>query len=256
MIKSPKSAAIKIDLTGKIALVTGGTRGIGKAITAKFIQAGAYVIITGTKKKATNQLHKEFATKNIEYCTVDFSDEISTAAFIKKITEYKKIDILVNNAGINKIDLNINTTLADFNLLNDINLKAPYLLMREVSKKMKKNKGGRILNITSIWSSVTKKGRSIYTATKYGLAGMTKTIAVELAAENIIVNSLGPGFVETELTQKTNSKKELIKIAELIPLQRFAQPDEIANIALFLCSDLNTYLTGQNIIADGGYSNV
>ncbi len=85
---------------------------------------------------------------------------------------------------------------------------------------------------------------------------MTKTIAVELAAENIIVNSLGPGFVETELTQKTNSKKELIKIAELIPLQRFAQPDEIANIALFLCSDLNTYLTGQNIIADGGYSNV
>jgi len=251
-----KSEAVKIDLTGKVALVTGGTRGIGKAIAQKFIVAGAYVIVTGTKNKSHPQLLKDFATKNIEFCCVDFSNEISTATFLKKVKQYKRIDILVNNAGINKINLNTDTTLQDFTLLTDVNLKAPYVLMREVSKKMKKNKAGKMLNITSIWSEVTKKGRSIYTATKYGLAGLTKTLAVELAAENILVNSLGPGFVETELTLRTNSKIELKKITELIPLQRLAQPDEIANIALFLCSDLNSYITGQNIIADGGYSNI
>ncbi len=251
-----KSEAVKIDLTGKVALVTGGTRGIGKAIAQKFIVAGAYVIVTGTKNKSQPQLLIDFATKNIEFCCVDFSNEISTATFLKKVKQYKRIDILVNNAGINKINLNTDTTLQDFTLLTDVNLKAPYVLMREVSKKMKKNKAGKMLNITSIWSEVTKKGRSIYTATKYGLAGLTKTLAVELAAENILVNSLGPGFVETELTSRTNSKIELKKITELIPLQRLAQPDEIANIALFLCSDLNSYITGQNIIADGGYSNI
>lgn len=256
MAASTKSSTIKIDLAGKVALVTGGTRGIGKAITEKFIEAGAYVIITGTKNKSQTQLFKDFATKNIEYYAVDFSDGISTATFLKKINKHKRIDILVNNAGVNKINLNKDTTLEDFTLLNDVNLKAPYLLMREVSKKMIKKKSGKVLNITSIWSSVTKKGRSIYTSTKYGLSGMTKTLAVELAGDNILVNSLGPGFVETELTLNTNSKKDLKSIAELIPLQRLAQPAEIANIALFLCSDLNSYITGQNIIADGGYSNI
>ena len=121
---------------------------------------------------------------------------------------------------------------------------------------MKKNGYGRIVNITSIWSVITRPGRSIYTTAKFAIAGLTKTLAIELAEYNILVNSVGPGFTITELTATTNTSEEIKKITDIIPIKRMAQPIEIANTILFLCSDLNTYLTGQNIIVDGGYTNV
>lgn len=245
-----------IDLSGKTALVTGGTRGIGKAIVDKLLRAGAGVIATGTKQTDIDRLNSENQQNNLTFHQVDFSDRENTRQFLDFVSSLTQIDILVNNAGINKIAMNADTTIETFEQMVKINLKAPYLLSREVGKKMIANKNGRIVNITSIWSEITRPGRSIYTTTKTGLAGLTKSLAVEFAEHNVLVNAVGPGFTLTELTKQTNSEEELIAIADKIPLKRMAQPEEIANLVLYLCSNLNTYLTGQNIIIDGGYTNV
>jgi len=251
-----ETSNITIDLSGRLALITGGTRGIGKAIADRFLEAGASLILTGTKAAEIEKLNREKTDDRIVYLQVDFSDPNSIDSFLNKIASYGKIDVLVNNAGVNKIALNTETTNEDFDLLNDINVKGPYILCREVSKLMKKNGYGRIVNVTSIWSAITRPGRSIYTTAKFAIAGLTKTLAVELAEYNILVNSVGPGFTMTELTASTNSPEELKRITDMIPIKRMAQPIEIANTILFLSSDLNSYLTGQNIIVDGGYTNV
>jgi 3-oxoacyl-[acyl-carrier protein] reductase len=253
---SESISQVKIDLSGKIALITGGTRGIGKAIADKFLDAGASVILTGTKIDEIERLNSGNTSERIKYLQADFSNHISTSEFLATLQTFDKIDILINNAGVNKISLNTETTLEDYVFLNDVNLKAPYLLCREISKLMKTNGYGRIVNITSIWSAITRSGRSLYTATKWGIVGLTKTLSVELAPYGILVNSVGPGFTLTELTATTNTPQEIEKIAEIIPMKRFAQPVEIANLVLFLSSGLNSYLTGQNIIIDGGYTNV
>ena len=249
-------SSIKIDLSGRTALVTGGTRGIGKAIAALLLSAGAKVIVTGTKEQVIEKLNAENLLDKLTFLQVDFSYESSTLDFLQKLNTYSVIDILVNNAGVNRINPNMETTSEDFDVLNNINLKAPYLLSREVSKLMKLNNYGRIVNITSIWSKVSRPGRSLYSLTKWGIAGLTQALSVELAEHNVLVNAVGPGFTLTELTTSTNTPEEIEKISNLIPMKRMAQPEEIANLVLFLCSDLNSYVTGQNIIIDGGYSNV
>jgi 3-oxoacyl-[acyl-carrier protein] reductase len=247
---------IKIDLTDRIALITGGTRGIGKAIAKRFIEAGASVILTGTNLSEIQQLNSENKSDRISYLQLNFNELASIDAFLTKINEKDRIDILVNNAGINKIALNTETTDADFDMLHNVNVKGPYILCREISKVMKHNGYGRIVNLTSIWSTITRPGRSIYTTNKNAVTGLTKTLAVELGRYNILVNAVGPGFTLTELTKATNSVDELETLIGLIPMNRMAQPEEIANVILFLSSNLNTYLTGQNIIVDGGYTNV
>ena len=249
-------SSIKIDLSGRTALVTGGTRGIGKAIAALLLSAGAKVIVTGTKEQVIEKLNAENLLDKLTFLQVDFSSESSTSDFLQKLNTYSVIDILVNNAGVNRINPNTETTSEDFDVLNNINLKAPYLLSREVSKLMKLNNYGRIVNITSIWSKVSRPGRSLYSLTKWGIAGLTQALSVELAEHNVLVNAVGPGFTLTELTTSTNTPEEIEKISNLIPMKRMAQPEEIANLVLFLCSDLNSYVTSQNIIIDGGYSNV
>jgi 3-oxoacyl-[acyl-carrier protein] reductase len=245
-----------IDLNGKVALITGGTRGIGKAIAELFITSGARLLITGTKKEEIEFLNKTEKTGNVTYLYLDFTVEESLSDFINKSLPKYHVDILINNAGINKIDLNINTTDNDFDLLNEVNLKGPYILTREVSKQMKIKGYGRIVNITSIWSVVTRSGRSLYSLTKWGIIGLTKTLSIELAEDNILVNSVAPGFTKTDLTESTNSKEELRSINAQIPMKRMAEPFEIANLVAFLSSNLNSYITGQNIVIDGGYTNV
>ncbi len=248
---------VKLELQERVALITGGTRGIGKAIAHRFLEAGANVIVTGTKKDEIERLNAESdKDKSISYLQVDFSKEDSVHDFLAKVKKLRRIDILINNAGINKVALNTDSRTEDFELLCDINLKGPYLLCREVSKLMKIQGYGRIVNITSIWSAITRPGRSIYTTTKFAIAGLTKTLAVELAEYNIMVNSVAPGFTLTELTANTNTPEEIEGINKQIPIKRMAQPIEIANLVLFLCSELNSYMTGQNIIIDGGYTNV
>lgn len=247
---------VKIDFTGKVALITGGTRGIGKAIADRFLDAGCSVILTGTNASEIDQLNADNNGDRISYLQLDFTNQQSVEQFLLKLDKFDKIDVLINNAGINKVALNVDTTDADFDLLHSVNVKGPYVLCREVSKLMKKNGYGRIVNITSIWSAITRPGRSVYATNKNAIVGLTKTLAVELGKDNILVNAVAPGFTLTELTATTNSADDLQKLTEIIPMNRMAQPVEIANVILFLSSDLNSYLTGQNIIVDGGYTNV
>jgi 3-oxoacyl-[acyl-carrier protein] reductase len=249
-------SGVSIDLKDKVALITGGTRGIGKSIVDVFMKAGASVLVTGTKKDEIDRLNINKDSVRIHYLYLDLSLEESVNEFVNKILPNHNINILINNAGINKIDLNINTTNDDYDLLNNVNLKGPYILSREVSKKMRENGFGRIVNITSIWSVISRPGRTLYSLTKWGIVGLTKTLSTELADKNILVNSVAPGFTKTELTDSTNTLEELNTIKSLIPVRRFADPIEIANLVLFLSSDLNTYITGQNIVIDGGYTNV
>lgn len=228
----------------KHVIVTGGTRGIGKAIAEEFLSHGASVTITGT----SNIYEGAF-----NYKPLDLSDGGSIDKFLDWIST-QQVDVLINNAGINKVTENVETSNADFDSLINVNLKGPYILCREVSKIMKSNGYGRIVNISSIWSTITRPKRSLYSTTKSGLVGLTKTLAVELARFNVLVNCVAPGFTMTELTKNTNTEEELENLAKAIPIERLADPTEIANLVLFLASAKNTYLTGQNIIIDGGYT--
>ena len=248
-----------LDFSGKTALITGSTRGIGKAIADCLFDAGASLILTGTKQPEIDKLNHECLKaeiKSIKYLYADFADLNSTNKFLEELQAFDKIDICVNNAGVNKIADFVDTTMDDFNKVNNINLYVPYRILKVVGPKMIANQYGRIVNIASIWSVITRHGRSMYTTSKNALVGLTKTLSVEWASYNVIVNAVSPGFTLTELTRTTNTQEQLSEIEKIIPIKRMAKPIEIARVVAFLCSDLNTYLTGQNITIDGGYTNV
>ena len=246
---------LNLDFKGKTVLVTGATQGIGAAIANDFYQSGANVVLTGTNQGRIDELNK-INEKNIrkKYFQVDFSENESFEKFLSEISNYSRIDVCVNNAGVNRVDSINETSLDDYNFVTKINCYAPFVICRKVSQMMINQNYGRIINIASIWGIVTKKKRSIYSLTKSAIVGFTKALSVDLAPYNILVNAVSPGFTITELTKSTNTEFELSKIAEEIPLKRLAQPEEIAKVVLFLSSDLNTYITGQNIAVDGGYT--
>lgn len=242
---------ISLDFTGKNVLVTGGTRGIGRALAEAYRNAGAHVIITGTKSslEKADKIQREF-----EYIPVDFSDKESLDSFLNRLGHLDRIDVCVNNAGINRIQLLEDYSIEDFDKVQEVNVRSPFLISKTVAKSMVKNQYGRILNISSIWGTITKAGRSGYTTAKTGIIGLTRTLAVELAPYNVLVNALSPGFTLTELTRNSLSNEEMKNLSQQIPIQRMAEPAELASLALFLSSDSNTYLTGQNITIDGGYT--
>ena len=250
---------MQIDFTNKTVLITGATRGIGKAIADCFFQAGAKLFLTGTKKDEVEQLNKDNKRKGIdhvEYIQADFSNQDSVNEFLIRLTQFEQIDICVNNAGVNRVNDFTDTSIDDFDWIHNINLKVPYQILSVVGPKMLEQGYGRIVNVASIWSWITRPGRSMYTSSKNALVGLTKTLAVEWASRNVLVNAVSPGFTLTELTKTTNTKEQLIELENKIPAGRLAEPDEIAKVVAFLCSDLNTYITGQNIIIDGGFTNV
>jgi NAD(P)-dependent dehydrogenase (short-subunit alcohol dehydrogenase family) len=239
---------MKIDFKGKTVLVTGATRGIGKRIADDFERSGARLILTGRSQGVSKN--------NRTYYSVDFTDSESTKNFINKIRKHGRIDICINNAGINKVNPIDKTLLEDWDDIMAVNLKAPFMIMREVSKIMKKNKYGRIINISSIYGVISKEGRVVYSSSKFGIRGLTAAASNELARHNVLVNAVSPGFVLTDLTKGILSAKEIKEISKEIPIRRFAMPEDISSVVLFLASELNTYITGQNIIVDGGYTNV
>jgi len=251
--------SFKINFSGKVVLITGATRGIGAAIARDFQAAGAELILTGTDSQQINQLNQDNADAeitNIRYVQADFANPASLQCFLDEIAHYKRIDVCINNAGMNRIDYIDSTRVEDYDLLSQVNLRAPFLISRQISGLMKQANYGRIVNIASIWSVVTKPQRSIYSTTKFGLVGMTKAMAAELGAYNVMVNAVSPGFTMTELTKSMLSDKEIQELSAQIPVKRFAMPEEISKAVLFLCSDLNTYITGQNIVVDGGFVSV
>ena len=216
------------------ALVTGASRGIGKEIALLFEEKG-YEVYKPTRKE------------------LDLCSEDSVEEYIKK-NKNITFDVIVNNAGINDINNIDEITDEEIKNMLQINLVSPIKLLRGFIGNMKQQKYGRIVNIGSIWAVVSKSGRSIYSATKNGIHGITNTLAVELAPYNILVNTVCPGFTMTELTKKNNTIKEIEDISAEIPMGRMAQPREIAEIVCFLCSKQNTYLTGQKITVDGGFT--
>jgi 3-oxoacyl-[acyl-carrier protein] reductase len=246
---------LNLNFTGKTVLITGATRGIGAAIANDFYLAGASVILTGTNQEKIDELNK-INKKNLrkKYLQADFSENKSLEYFLSEISKFSRIDVCVNNAGVNRIDYINETALDDYDFVTKINCHAPFAICRTVSQMMINQNYGRIINIASIWGIVTKKKRSIYSLTKSGIIGLTKALSADLAPYNILVNAVSPGFTITELTESTNTEIELLNIANQIPLKRLAQPEEIAKVVLFLSSDLNTYITGQNIAVDGGYT--
>jgi len=220
------------DFSNKNILVTGGTGGIGSAVAALFDQFKGNVIVTNSK----------------------LADFKSNESIITLLEELPDIDIWVNCAGINTIDELDNIKEEDFDNIMQVNVKAPFLIAKHLSKHMKKQKSGKIVNIASIWGDKTISKRLSYTTSKSALIGMTKTLAVELAKYNIQVNTVSPGFTNTKLTNGILSKKQIKELVSNVPMGRMADPAEIARIVMFLCSNQNTYITGQNIIVDGGFS--
>lgn len=248
--------AVEINLKGKVALVTGGTRGIGKSIVDQLLLAGANVLATGTNQTTIDKLNQENDNISLRYLQLNLNDSKNVNSFIKHISATESVDILINNAGVNIVSDATEILDTDFKKIQEINVNGPFLLAQAFGEKMIDNKWGRIVNIASIWSVVTRPGRLSYSSSKMALLGISKTLAIEWAKHNVLVNCVSPGFTLTELTESTNTKEELKIIESKIPQNRMAMPEEIANGVLFLSSALNSYITGQNITIDGGYTSI
>ena len=235
------------DLSGNIALVTGASGGIGRAITKKLHSLGAHVFISGSNEKKLLELGTELQNNyTIKVC--DLSDIKASGQLLSDI---EKIDILVCNAGINKDTLAIKMTNEDFGSVIDVNLKANFVLNREAIKKMMRNRYGRIINISSIVGISGNPGQANYCASKAGLIGMTKSLAYEVASRGITVNAVAPGFIASNMTDAlTDAQKE--SIMQKIPLKTLGSPDDVANVVAFLASPYSSYITGQTIHVNGG----
>ena len=243
-----------INFDSKLVIVTGATRGIGASIVKLFQDCNAQVIATGTNQNEIDRMNDNAENNRIKYLHLDFSIEESINRFLHQINKIDRVDVLVNNAGVNRIDTIDQIKVEDWDLINKVNLRGPLLVTRDISKTMQKARSGKIVNISSVFGVVSKTKRASYSATKSGLIGFTKAVALDLAPYNILVNSVSPGFVDTQLTRKILGNSGIKKIKKTIPQNRLARVKEIAKIVLFLSSDHNSYITGQNIIVDGGFT--
>ncbi|HEY9574865.1 MAG TPA: 3-oxoacyl-[acyl-carrier-protein] reductase [Lachnospiraceae bacterium] len=239
----------------KIAVVTGASKGIGRAIALALAKQGNYVVInySGSKEAAENvlsEVKKEGGQGEVYQC--DVADFENTKEMMEDlIKRHKKIDILVNNAGITKDGLAMGMSEEDFNKVLDVNLKGAFHTVRHVIRTMIKQRGGRIINISSVSGIMGNAGQLNYSAAKAGLIGMTKTLARELAGRNITVNAVAPGFIETQMTEKL-SQNIKDAVTGQIPLGRFGKPEDIAEMVSFLASEKAAYITGQVFCVDGG----
>jgi len=234
----------------RVALVTGGTRGIGFAIRQALTASGCEVYFTGrsTDPQPVFSGHEHYLPLELlapaSYQTV--VDEISS--------RHEALDVLVNNAGTNIVEPLVELDDSHWSEILEINLTGPMRLTRALLPWLRRSASPRVLNVSSIWGVVSKEGRSAYASAKTGLVGLTRTLAIELGPEGILVNALCPGFTNTELTSRSLTEAARQQLEESVPLSRFAEPDEIARVAAFLCSTSNSYLTGQAIVVDGGFT--
>lgn len=215
----------------KVALVTGAGRGIGKAIADEF-RANGYEIVSPSRSE------------------LELAD---TSAVDRYAKDLPYVDVLVNNAGENRPLPLGEIGVADLERIVAVNVTAPFVLSRHVGVAMAQRGSGRIINISSVYGLVSRAKRSMYSTTKSALNGLTRALAVELGPNNVLVNSLCPGFVDTDLTRQNNTPAEIDALCATVPLRRLASVGEIARFAFFLGSDENTYITGQTIAIDGGF---
>lgn len=248
---------------GKVAFVTGGSRGIGKAIALKFAEEGAKVGIIDVNEAALAEVTEEFSSKGYEVFTkiasVTEFDQVKQA--VEEIVEkYGRLDILVNNAGVIRDNLLFKMTDDEWNVVIDVHLKGSFNTARAVQKYMVENKYGRIINISST-SALGNRGQANYSAAKAGLQGFTKTLAIELGKFGITANSVAPGFIETDMTKATAERigisfEDLIKHSvSQIPVGRSGHPDDIANAVAFFADEASSFVTGQVLYVAGGPKN-
>ena len=235
-------------LAGRKALVTGGSRGIGAAIAERLRVEGAVVTVTGTRPE-------QRPSKGCPYYAVDFSDDAATEQFSAELAGWD-LDILVNNAGINAIAPFDQVPSADFDRIQRVNVKAPFLLCRAVLPAMRRRGWGRIVNVTSVFGKVSKEFRAAYSASKFALDGMTAALAAEVARDGILANCVAPGFIDTDLTRRILGETGMAAVVAQIPMRRPGTPAEVARLVAWLAGPENTYLTGQNIAIDGGFTRV
>ncbi len=231
-------------LEGKTALVTGGTRGIGRAIALELQKAGAEVIISGVNPENTEITATKMGMKAL---AADLSDAEAVSEFLEKIPE---IDILVNNAGITKDGLFMRQKDEDWQLVMSVNVDAAVRISRKVSKKMMSNKWGRIINISSVVGHMGNVGQTNYVASKAAMTGFTKALAQEIARKGVTVNSVAPGFIETEMTAQM-TEKAVEGMLSKIPAGRMGKPEDIAAAVRFLASDDASYINGTTIHVNG-----
>jgi 3-oxoacyl-[acyl-carrier protein] reductase len=242
---------MKIDLSGRTALVTGSTRGIGRAIAASLAGAGARVGIVGRDAERARAVAAELSPDARGFAC-DVGDVASVTALIAAAEqELGGIDILVNNAGLTRDNILFRLKDEDWDTVIDANLRGAFAAMRAASRGMMKKRWGRIINIASVVGLVGNKGQSNYAASKAGLIGLTKSVAKELASRNILANVVAPGFIETDMTAAINDEARKFLFTQ-IPLERLGKPDDIASLVTFLASEQSSYITGQVFVVDGG----
>ena len=242
-------------LEGKTAIVTGATRGIGKGIAQVFAQNGANIAFTySSSVEAAQDLEKELnelgvKAKGYQSNAADFNQAQELAQDV--LETFGSIDILVNNAGITKDNLLMRMSEEDFDKVIEVNLKSVFNMTKAVQKTMLKQRKGSIINMSSVVGVKGNAGQANYAASKAGIIGFTKSVALELGSRSIRSNVIAPGFIETEMTDKLD-EKTVEGWRNAIPLKRGGTPEDIANACLFLASDLSSYVTGQVINVDGG----
>jgi 3-oxoacyl-[acyl-carrier protein] reductase len=243
--------SIAIDLTGRVAFVTGSTRGIGRAIAESYHRAGAAVAIVGRSAESAAAVAAEVGPRARGF-GCDVSDpEAIRAAIAACEAEVGPVDILVNNAGLTRDNLLLRLSVEDWDAVLQANLRGAFVATQCVIKGMMKRRHGRIINITSVVGVTGNAGQANYAASKAGLIGFTKSVAKEYAARGVLANCIAPGFIETDMTAVLPEAARAA-LLESIPLGRLGVPAEIAGAALFLASDLAGYVTGQVIVVDGG----
>ena len=240
-----------IDLKKINVILTGSTGGIGGAILESLYNCNANIIATGTNQDKLNNIKEKFdkvITKKF-----DITEHNSIEKFVDECSDIfqNKIDVLINNAGVTNDNLTIRMKLNEWNRVINLNLTSTFIISKNVIKKMLKNKNGKIINVTSVVGHTGNIGQANYAASKAGLIGMSKSLALEYGKKNIKINCISPGFIKSEMTDKINDnfKQTLL---EKISLERFGTPEDVANAALFLSSDLSNYITGETIHVNGG----
>jgi len=243
-----------MQLKDKVALVTGGARGIGKAIAMTLARAGADIVIADVNLEEAQKTAGEIEGlgRKSMAISVDVTDYTKVEEAVNKILDkFTKLDILINNAGITKDNLLLRMGQQEWDAVLDVNLKGSFNCLKAVSRPMVKQRSGKIVNIASIIGIIGNPGQANYAASKAGLIALTKTAAKELASRNINVNAIAPGFIQTDMTAKLSAQLQQ-KMKEAIPLDKFGTPDDVAAACLFLVSEDSGYITGQTIVVDGG----
>lgn len=238
---------MKLRFSGKRAFVTGASRGIGRAIAQALSAEGAWVIGTRTGRSGDETCQ--------EWVQADFSDISQIYTCAARVRESQP-DVLINNAGINKVAPFVGVDANDFLKIQQVNVFAPFLLCQAAIPAMKAKGWGRIVNVSSIWGKIGKEHRAAYSASKFAIDGITIALAAEHSSDGIIANSIAPGFIDTELTRRILGEAGASALIAKIPVGRLGRAEEIARLVLWLASDENTYLAGQNIAIDGAFSRV